>query len=59
MIARAVRAMRLALLHTHRVQLLMLRQQAAADATPAALVRCDAQLALLQADITALSWRRP
>jgi hypothetical protein len=57
--ARTVHAVRLALLHTHRTQLLMLRQQAAADATPAALARCDAQLALVQADISALSWRRP
>ncbi len=58
-IARAIRTVRLALLHTHRAQLLLLRQQAAADATPAALVRCDAQLAVVQADISALSWRRP
>jgi hypothetical protein len=58
MIAAAIRAVRLALLHTRRAQLLILREQAAADATPATLVRCEAQLALVEADISAMRWSR-
>lgn len=54
MIATAVRAVRLALLHTRRAQLLILRGQVAADPSPAALVRCDAQLALVACDIERL-----
>lgn len=56
MIAAVIRAVRLALLHTHRAQLLILREQAATDATPSMLVRLDAQLALVEADIIALRW---
>jgi hypothetical protein len=50
----AARCVQLAMLHTHRVQLALLRGQLAHEPSPAPLLRCDARIALVDADIQLL-----
>jgi hypothetical protein len=47
----AARHVQLAMLHTRRAQLLILRDLVVTDPSPAALLRCEARLADVHADI--------
>jgi hypothetical protein len=53
----AARRVQLAMLRTRRVQLALLRAQLAHEPNPTPLLRCDARIALVDADIQLLQLR--